>query len=112
MELNYSDIGKRIKTERLKQNINQERLAEMAELSITHTSHIETGNTKLSLPTLLKIANGLSVSVDELLCDSMVKAKDIFQNEITKEVKDCSETEIRIISETIKTLKAALRKSL
>ena len=110
MELNYVDIGLRIKNERLRQNISQERLAEMAELSTTHTSHIETGNTKVSLPSLMKIANALKVSMDELLCDSIIKEKDVFENDITREAKDCDEQEIRIIADTLKALKATLRK--
>lgn len=110
MELNYVDIGLRIKNERLRQNISQERLAEMAELSTTHTSHIETGNTKVSLPSLMKIANAIKVSMDELLCDSMIKAMDVFENDITREAKDCDEQEIRIIADTLKALKATLRK--
>ena len=36
-------------------------------ISVTHMSHIETGNTKLSLPVLAKIAEELSVSTDALL---------------------------------------------
>ena len=35
-------------------------------------SNIETGNTKLSLPTIVQIANALSVTVDKLLCDNVV----------------------------------------
>lgn len=110
MELDYKAIGVRIKSARAKINMSQERLAELAGLSITHTSHIETGNTKVSLPALVQIANALSFSLDDLVCDSIVKAKDVFENEIAQQVKDCNEYEIRIISDTIKALKESLRK--
>ena len=110
VKLNYTDIGMRIKNERARKKISQERLAELADLSIAHTSHIETGNTKVSLPALVKIANALSVSLNDLVCDSMVKSKDIFENEIIHEAKDCDEFEIRIIADTVKALKTALRK--
>ncbi len=110
MELDYKAIGVRIKSARAKINMSQERLAELAGLSITHTSHIETGNTKVSLPALVQIANALSFSLDDLVCDSIVKAKDVFENEIIQQVKDCNEYEIRIISDTIKALKESLRK--
>ena len=110
LELNYKDIGVRVKAERLKQRITQERLAEMAELSITHMSHIETGNTKLSLPALHKISWALGVSMDSLLCDSIAQAKEIFENELLNYTNDCDETEIRIITDTIKSLKDSLRK--
>ncbi len=112
MELNYLEIGKRIRAERTKQGISQEKFAEMSDLSVTHLSHIETGNTKLSLPTLIKIANSLLVSVDELLCDNMVKAKMVFHNEIVNELEDCSEKEIRIIADIVKATKVTLRKNI
>lgn len=111
MKLNYNDIGSRIKSERLGQNMSQSLLAEKAGLSITHTSHIETGNTKVSLPTLIKIANVLNVSVDELLCDSVIKSKDVFENEIIREAKDSNENEVRVIADMVKTMKASLRKT-
>jgi len=110
VKLNYADVGMRIKTERHRKKMSQERLAELAELSITHTSHIETGNTKVSLPALVKIANALGSTLDALVCDSLLMAKDEFENEITREAKDCNEHEIRIIADTIKALKASLRK--
>lgn len=110
MQLNYTDIGMRIKAERSRQNISQERLAEYAQLSITHTSHIETGNTKVSLPALVKIANALGTTLDALVCDSLIMAKDEFVNDITREAKDCNEHEIRIIADTVRALKTSLRK--
>jgi len=110
MELDYKAIGIRIKEERLRQNMSQERLAEKADLSMTHTSHIETGNTKLSLPALHKVAWALGVSMDELACDSIPKAKDIYEGEIFRETEDCDETEIRVIADMIRSLKASLRK--
>ncbi len=112
LEINYSDIGKRIRSERTKQNITQEKLAEMTYLSIAHISHIETGNTKLSLPTIVKIANALTISVDELLCDSIIKSKEIFENEISDQIKDCTEKEVRIIADIVKATKIAIRKTL
>ena len=67
MELDYRAIGKRIKIARIKADLTQEALAEKASLSTTHMSNIETGNSKLSLPTIVSLANALSVSVDEFL---------------------------------------------
>ena len=82
MELDYRAIGKRIKIARIKADLTQEALAEKASLSTTHMSNIETGNSKLSLPTIVSLANALSVSVDEFLCDSVIHSKDIFSQEI------------------------------
>ena len=41
---------------RKKFGITQEELAEKVDISVTHMSHIETGNTKLSLPVFVDIA--------------------------------------------------------
>lgn len=109
MILNYEAIGTRIKDARLNQNMSQERLAELAGLSTTHTSHVENGNTKVSLPSLVKIANALGVSLDELVCDSINKSKAVFEGELAKTIDDCSELEIRVISDMAKALKTSMR---
>lgn len=65
MEINYKDIGVRVKQERINKNITQEKLAELSGVSVTHMSNIENANTKLSLPVLINIANALD-------CDSSI----------------------------------------
>lgn len=110
MEINYLDIGKRIRQQRKKQGLSQEQLAERAGLSIPHMSHIETANTKLSLPALVSVANALGVSVDTLLCDTTVNAKPIYINEIAEILAQSSEAQIRIITDVVKTLKQSLDK--
>jgi len=61
MELDYRAIGKRIKIARIQANLKQEKLAEIINVSPTHLSNIETGTTRVSLQTLVRIANALSV---------------------------------------------------
>lgn len=110
MEINYIDIGKRIRALRKKARLSQERLAELTELSVVHISHIETANTKLSLPALVAIANALSVTTDVLLCGNLEAADENFRNEILDTVKDCSNRELRVISDTVTALKQSMRK--
>ena len=57
--MDYYAIGQRIRKIRKARNLSQEQLSEMVGISITHMSHIETGNTKLSLPVLVDLANAL-----------------------------------------------------
>lgn len=111
MELDYKAIGKRIKIARIKADLTQEALAEKAALSTTHMSNIETGNSKLSLPTIVSLANALSVSVDEFLCDSVIHSKDIFSQEIQDLVSDCDEYEIRMIADFVRAAKETIRKN-
>ena len=110
MQIDYLDIGNRIRTERLKQKISQEKLAEMVDVGTTHISHIETGNTKLSIKTFIAIINALNLSSDELLRNHIHKAKHIFEGELSEIIKDCSDEESRIITDTAKALKISLRR--
>ena len=65
--MDYYVIGQRIRKTRKAHGLSQEQLAELVGISTTHMSHIETGNTKLSLPVLVSLAEALEVSTDELL---------------------------------------------
>jgi len=77
MSIDYAGIGKRIKMFRQKLGLSQEQLSEQAGLTPAHLSHIETGNTKASLPTLVNLAEALGVSMDDLLVDSIDKTKHV-----------------------------------
>ena len=109
MQIDYLDIGGRIRAERLKQNISQEKLAEMVGVGTTHISHIETGNTIPSMKTFIAIINSLNISSDELFRNHIDKAKSMLEGEIAEIIKDCDDIETRIIADTIKALKASLR---
>ena len=110
MELDYKAIGKRIKIARIKADLTQEKLAETIELSPTHLSNIETGTTRVSLTTIVSLANALWVSVDDLLCDSVIKSKIQFEKDIKDILEDCDDYEIRIIKDMMESMKATLRR--
>ena len=110
MGLDYKAIGKRIKIARIKADLTQERLAEMVEISPTHMSNIETGTTRVSLTAIVSLANALSVTVDDLLCDSVVKSKVQFQKDIAGILADCDEYEIRMVKDMAQALKETLRR--
>lgn len=109
MNLDYKSIGKRIREERKRQHLSQEQLAEKADLSPVHLSHIETANTKLSLPALINIANVLGVSSDALLCDSLVASEKAYTHSILYELEDCSNKELKLLSDSVKAIKASYR---
>lgn len=110
MELDYKAIGKRIKIARIKADLTQEHLAEMVEISPTHMSNIETGTTRVSLTAIVSLANALSVTVDDLLCDSVVKSKVQFEKDIAGILADCDEYEIRMVKDMAQALKETLRR--
>ena len=110
MELDYKAIGKRIKIARIKADLTQEHLAEMVEISPTHMSNIETGTTRVSLTAIVSLANALSVTVDDLLCDSVVKSKVQFEKDIAGILADCDDYEIRMVKDMAQALKETLRR--
>ena len=107
-ELDYEMIGKRIRAERIKKGWQQAELAFRSDVTSAHLSHIETGKTKLALPTIVKIANALSVSVDELLYDSMEQVKVVYDKKIAEELEDCDPAELQAFLEIIQSNLASL----
>ena len=94
-EVDYVKTGQRIKKIRNRKGLQQAEPAYRAGLTTSHTSHIETAQTKLFLPSIVKIANALSVSVDELLCDSLKEVKPVYDQRIANELADCDAVEYR-----------------
>lgn len=111
MQLDYQSIGIRIRRFRKELGLTQQTLAELSDQEPSNISHIERGATKLSLPTLVSIANALGVTVDDLLCDNLVTSRAAFEREISELLSDCSHAELKIISGTMRALKDTLRKA-
>lgn len=105
--LDYKKIGKRIRMLRWERGLSQEQLAEKVWISTTHMSHIETGNTKLSLPVLVDIAGALSVSVDEILSGGETEAARA-NEELATILSKCSPEQSRFLLSLIKNAKKAL----
>ena len=82
----------------------------MVEISQTHMSNIETGTNRVSLTAIVSLANALSVTVDDLLCDSVVKSKVQFEKDIAGILADCDEYEIRMVKDMAQALKETLRR--
>lgn len=108
--MNYYEIGQRIRKFRKAYNLSQEELAEKVGISTTHMSHIETGNTKLSLTVFVDIANALSVQTDELLHDITEQNKTPLKQEFIELLNSCSSQELSIILDIVKATKISLDK--
>lgn len=109
MGLDFKAIGKRIKIARIRTNLTQETVAEKIGVTPQHVSNIETGNSRVSLTALVAIANLLHVSVDELLCDAVLKSTPIFTKEAGELFSDCNEYEIRVLVDILKAAKTSMR---
>lgn len=66
-ELNYIEIGKRIKLKRKEMNLTQEKLSEIIDVSPSYISEIERGSSICSLSTITNICTVLQTSLDYLV---------------------------------------------
>lgn len=106
--MDYYSIGQTIRKFRKARGLSQEALSEMVNISVTHMSHIETGNTKLSLPVFIDIANALHVSADDLLGITDSESKSKSYSEITQVLDRCTVNEAKVISQIVKAAKASM----
>ena len=110
--MDYYAIGQRIRKIRKAQGFSQETLAEQAGISVTHMSHIETGNTKLSLPVLVDLAEILDVRTDDILYDGIFAERISTIDEILQILDTCTAQQLKIIKNILKTTKISLEQYL
>lgn len=107
--MDYYKIGQQIRKYRKAHGFSQEQLAEKIGISVTHMSHIETGNTKLSLSVFVDIAKALEVGTDDLLFENVPEKKASF-NELISLLETCSAKQIRIVTDILKASVISLKK--
>ena len=107
--MDYYKIGQRIRKYRKAHRLSQEQLAEKVGISVTHMSHIETGNTKLSLPVLVDLAEALTVQADDLLQDHYFD-RNKSESEIIRILDSCDERQVKILTDLVCAAKISLDK--
>lgn len=61
------ELGFKIKVERMRQKISQERLAELADCSLSYIGFVERGEMSLSLYNFIKISSVLKLNINDFL---------------------------------------------
>ena len=107
--MDYFKIGQKIRKIRKAHGLSQEELAEKVNISTTHMSHIETGNTKLSLPVFVDIAAALEVRTDDLL-DTATATTSTSLDEIAAVLERCTAQEAKVIADVVKAAKISMDK--
>lgn len=107
--MDYVALGKRIREIRVSQNLTQTKVAEIAGIEASNLSHIERAATKVSLPTLISIANALEVSLDELVYGSLISNVHVCNSIINELLYDCTAEELNGIIEIIKSVKNVIK---
>jgi len=92
-------LGDAIKKARIRNNLTQEELAEIIEVTPTHLKHMESEHRKPSIEVLFKLAKALNMSLDNLIFENNIKENLIKEIDIL--LKECNEKELKIIKEMI-----------
>lgn len=104
-EIDYIKIGRRIKAARIEKGLNQSDLGALVGCSNNHMSHVEIGQTKVSLAMLLKLARVLDKDFDYFLLDTpYVKKERIIDSEIIDKLKQCSPTTLITVNRILDAL--------
>ena len=109
MEIDYRDMGARIRKARQQAGLSQEKLAEAADVGITHISHIENGKTIPSVLVLIKIMNRLTITPDQLFCGYTESTGPALLRETAEILEDCTTDELRDINSHIALVKELAR---
>ena len=102
--IDYKELGKRIRAERRKQDLTQETLAEMANISDSFMGHIERGGRTLSIETLAKLANALNLSIEYIVCGEFNYQPDMLPAEILDALNRMSSNQRKVFLKIMKTL--------
>ena len=102
--MDYTALGRRIKEERQKLNMTQERLAEEVNLSTSYIGQIERGERKLTLDSLINITNCLGVTVDYLLQESISQEQSSYRDIWTHLLSDATPKEKEMVVNLTKLL--------
>ena len=110
MEIDYKKLGNRIKEQRLKQHLTQEKLGEIVGVNTSNISHIERATTQVSLSSLVRIANALNTTLDQLACDSLYSVANLYiEQDISSLLEGCSLAERQIIKDIVIAAKKSLK---
>lgn len=108
--MDYYAIGQRIRKIRKARGLSQEQLAERVGISITHMSHIETGNTKLSLEVFAQLVSVLEARADEVLFEQPDAVRTQALDDIIRLLDGCTGRELCVMADILKSTKISLEK--
>ena len=100
MELDFKEIGRNVCKYRQARGLKQKEQAELVNVSDQHISHIENAHTKVSLITLVAIANVLHADCNTLLGSTLTTAQNTVQRQrIDKFTADIDTKKLGLVAE-------------
>lgn len=109
--INYGRLGKRISELRKQRKLSQSQLAELANVTDSYISHIETGRKKASLESLVKIAAALDVTLDRILLGNQPNDLKNYLPELESLMESCTPYERAVIYDMVKSVRESLTKN-
>ena len=104
-EIDFKKIGSRIKAARMEKGLSQEELGVIIGCSNNHLSHVEVGQTKVSLTMLLKVSLALEKDFDYFLLDTpYAKCDSIINDDIANKLKRCNASTLITVSQILDAL--------
>ncbi|MBQ7975596.1 MAG: helix-turn-helix transcriptional regulator [Clostridia bacterium] len=95
--MNLKNIGENVKRIRLKKGLTQAQLAELADISTVHMSHVETGSVAMSIDSLINICDALDTTPDMLLVGEYKTSTDGASALVQESIDKLTYDEIRLI---------------
>lgn len=96
--IDFEKIGRTLKEIRIRKNLTQEYVADIADVNTSHISNIENNRVKVSLSTLMQICNALDTTIDYILADEYNIPSSAIEQEIIRVVHSCTvETQKQIL---------------
>lgn len=102
--IDYKELGNRIRAERNRLGLTQEKLAEMADISESFMGHIERGGRTLSIETLARLANALNLSIEYIVCGQYNYQPEMLPSEIHETLNQMSGNQRKVFLSMMKTL--------
>ena len=101
-EIDYVKIGQRIRSARIERKLSQADLGALVGCSNNHMSHIEIGQTKVSLTMLMRIAYALEKEIDYFLLDTpYAKRENLINAEIAEKLNSCDSVTLLAVNKML-----------
>lgn len=101
----YTDLGRKIKEERVEKGYTQEQLGEMIDSTGAYIGQIERGERNASMAKIVLIAEALNVSIDYLTGNFYYEEVEYIDRKIVDELKDATNKQKELMMDIIKIIK-------